>query len=58
MEENKPGNQYNIKQSLQVLQIQMEIMAELDAVKKFLELQQKAVLISELIRKEKSNVEV
>ncbi len=46
------------KQHLQVLQIQMETLAQLDAVKKFLELQQKAGLIGELIRKETTDVEV
>ncbi len=46
------------KQHLQVLQIQMETLAQLEAVEKFLELQQKAGLISELIRKEATDVEV
>ncbi len=46
------------KQHLQVLQIQMETLAQLEAVKKCVELQQKAGLISELIRKETTDVEV
>ncbi len=47
------------KQHLQVLSIQLETLAELDCVKKFLELQQKAAMLSQLIKKdEESNVEV
>ena len=46
------------KQHLQVISIQLETLAELDAVKKFLELQQKAQMLSQLIKKdEESNNE-
>jgi len=40
----------NNKQHLQVLSIQLETLAELESVKKFLELQQKAQMLSQLIK--------
>lgn len=43
------------KQHLQVLSIQLETLAELDSVKKFLELQQKAAMLSQLIKKEEES---
>ena len=45
------------KQHLQVLQIQLETLAELPSVKKFLELQQKAAMLSQLIKKEEADNE-
>lgn len=38
------------KQHLQVLQIQMETLASLESVKKFLELQDKAQLVAKIIQ--------
>ena len=47
------------QQHLQVISIQMETLADLPSVKKFLELQQKAQMLSQLIKKdEASDVEV
>ncbi len=47
------------KQHLQVISIQLETLAELEVVKKFLELQQKAQMLSQLIKKdEESNEQV
>ncbi len=47
------------KQHLQVLSIQLETLAELESVKKFLELQQKAQMLSQLIKKdEESNEQI
>ena len=43
------------KQHLQVLSIQLETLAELESVKKFLELQQKAAMLSQLIKKEEES---
>ena len=43
------------KQHLQVIQIQLETLAELPSVKKFLELQQKAAMLSQLIKKEEES---
>jgi hypothetical protein len=45
------------KQHLQVLQIQLETLAELPSVKKFLELQQKAAMLSQLIKKDEGSNE-
>jgi hypothetical protein len=45
------------KQHLQVISIQLETLAELPAVKKFLELQQKAQMLSQLVKKEESTDE-
>ncbi len=45
------------KQHLQVIGIQLETLAELESVKKFLELQQKASMLSQLIQKEESENE-
>ena len=45
------------KQHLQVLSIQLETLAELESVKKFLELQQKAQMLSQLIKKEEESNE-
>jgi hypothetical protein len=45
------------KQHLQVIQIQLETLAELDAVKKFIELQQKAAMLSQLIQKDEADNE-
>ena len=42
------------KQHLQVLSIQLETLAELEPVKKFLELQQKAQMLSQLIKKDEA----
>lgn len=47
------------KQHLQVLSIQLETLAELESVKKFLTLQQKAQMLSQLIKKdEESNEQI
>ena len=43
------------KQHLQVLSIQLETLAELEPVKKFLELQQKAQMLSQLIKKDEAD---
>lgn len=40
----------NNKQHLQVISIQLETLAELESVKKFLELQQKAAMLQQLIK--------
>ena len=45
------------KRHLQVLSIQLETLAELEPVKKFLELQQKAQMLSQLIHKEEESDE-
>ena len=45
------------RQHLQVIQIQLETLAELDAVKKFIELQQKAAMLSQLIKKDEADNE-
>ena len=45
------------KQHLQVISIQLETLAELPSVKKFLELQQKAQMLSQLIKKEEASNE-
>jgi hypothetical protein len=45
------------KTHLQVIQIQLETLAELDAVKKFIELQQKAAMLSQLIQKDEADNE-
>jgi len=42
------------KQHLQVISIQLETLAELEVVKKFLELQQKAQMLSQLIKKDEA----
>jgi len=47
----------NNKQHLQVLSIQLETLAELEPVKKFLELQQKAQMLSQLVQKEEESNE-
>ncbi len=43
------------QQHLQVLSIQLETLAELPSVKKFLELQQKAQMLSQLIKKDEAS---
>jgi len=45
------------QQHLQVISIQLETLAELPAVKRFLELQQKAQMLSQLVKKEESTDE-
>ncbi len=45
------------KQHLQVISIQLETLAELEPVKKFLELQQKAQMLSQLIKKDEASDE-
>ncbi len=45
------------KQHLQVLSIQLETLAELPCVKKFLELQSKAQMLSQLIKKDEASDE-
>ena len=45
------------KQHLQVISIQLETLAELPAVKKFLELQQRAAMLAQLIKKEEASNE-
>ena len=45
------------KQHLQVISIQLETLAELPSVKKFLELQQKAAMLSQLIKKDEASDE-
>ena len=43
------------KTHLQVISIQLETLAELDCVKKFLELQSKAQMLSQLIKKDEES---
>jgi len=45
------------KQHLRVIGIMLETLAELDCVKKFLELQQKAQMLSQLIKKDEASNE-
>jgi len=45
------------KQSLQVMQIQLETLGKLDCVKQFLELQEKAMMLNSIIQQAEATAE-